>query len=66
MMRMGRKRKNLEDKSSVLMLRLDNKTIFLLCDKFDIEYDRNALIIEDETKSLLIEEIRGILKNIVN
>lgn len=65
-MEMGRKRKNLEEKSSVLMLRLDNKTIFLLCDKFGIEYDRTALIIEDEVKKVLIGEIRNILKDFVN
>ena len=61
---MGRLPKKLEDKSSVLMIRLDNKTLFDLCDEFGIEYDRNGLIVEDEAKKLLVGQIKNILENI--
>ena len=64
--KVGRQRKKLEDKSSTLMFRIDNKTIFLLCDKFNIDYDRNAELLDIETKKLLIAELEGIIRNIVN
>ena len=61
---MGRLPKKLEDKSSVLMIRLDNKTLFDLCDQFGIKYDRDGLIVEDETKKALVSEIKSILEKI--
>lgn len=58
----GRKRKNLEDKSSVLMIRLDNKTIFRLCEKFGIEFDREAEILDDKVKKDLVDKIKNNLE----
>ncbi len=62
---MGRNRKNLEDKSTALLFRIDNKTLFKLCDRFDIEYDRNAEILEIDTKNRLIVEIKRIVTEFV-
>ena len=61
---MGRLPKKLEDKSSVLMIRLDNKTLFDLCDQFGIVYNREGLIVEDATKKALVREIKNILEEI--
>lgn len=61
----GRNRKPLIEKSSVLMLRLDNRTIFALCDKFNIFYDSESEILEDETKRALIGEIKNNLENFI-
>ena len=63
---MGRKRKNLEDKSTSICFRLDNKLIFQLCDKFGIIYDKNAEMIEDTVKKQLIAEIKNIIKKYEN
>lgn len=62
---MGRKRKDLVDKSTPLMLRVDNKTLFLLCDKLNIEFERNAENFDDETKKMIILEIKEILNEFV-
>lgn len=62
---MGRKRKSLEDKSTTLMVKLDNKMIFNLCDKFRIEYDRDAEILETGLKNDITVEIVKILKEYV-
>lgn len=64
--KVGRQRKKLEDKSTALMFRIDNKTLFSLCDKFGINYDREAEIVSDEIKKALIGELEGIIKKIVN
>lgn len=64
--RVGRKRKKLEEKSTALMFRIDNKTLFSLCDKFNIQYDREAELVSDETKKAVIAELEVIIKNIVN
>ena len=64
MIAMGRQPKKLEDKSSVLMIRLDNKTLFSLCDEFGIEYNREGLLVEDTTKKALVGEIKNILEKI--
>ncbi|MBC9710040.1 MAG: hypothetical protein H9W80_12580 [Enterococcus sp.] len=58
----GRKRKKLEDKSSVLMIRLDNKTIFRLCEKFGIEFDSEAEILDDKVKKDLVDKIKNNLE----
>lgn len=63
--RVGRKRKNLEDKTSTIMFRIDNKTLFLLCDKFGIEYDKNLELVDSGTLKSLTVEIEAILRNIV-
>lgn len=63
---MGRKRKKLEEKSTTLMVRMDNKTIFLLCDKFGISYNRDAEILDNEIKKLLSEEIERIVRKNLN
>lgn len=60
----GRKRKNLIDKSTVLMIRLDNKTIFKLCDILNIDYNPNAEILQDSVKKALIDEIKNNLEKI--
>lgn len=62
---MGRNRKPLIEKSSVLMIRLDNKTIFALCDKFKIEYDLGSEILSDTTKKALVGEIKNNLENFI-
>lgn len=62
---MGRHRKKLEDKSSILMIRLDNKTIFRLCDEFEIEYDLAAEFLSDEIKKTLIDKIKENLENFI-
>lgn len=62
---MGRKRKPLIEKSSVLMIRLDNKTIFALCDKFKIDYDLDSEMLSDTTKKALIGEIKNNLENFI-
>lgn len=62
---MGRPRKKLEDKSTSLMFRMDNKTIFLLCDKFNISYNREGEFLDDTARKLLIIEIERILRDIV-
>lgn len=62
---MGRHRKKLEDKSSVLMIRLDNKTIFKLCDALKIEYDPAAEFLSDDIKKALIFEIKENLENFI-
>lgn len=62
---MGRKRKDLIDKSTTLMLKIDNRTLFSLCDEFGIEYDRDLELVETETIKLLIVEIEEIIKKIV-
>lgn len=54
---MGRNRKALEDKNTTLMLKLDNRTVFKLCDKFGIEYDKNAEMIDNEIKNKLSRKI---------
>lgn len=63
--KVGRKRKNLEDKTSTIMFRIDNKTLFLLCDKFGIEYDKTLELVATETIKALSVEIEEILRNIV-
>lgn len=62
---LGRKRKELIDKSTVLMIRLDNRTLFKLCEKFNIEYDPEGEVLEDETKKSLIGEIKNNLENFI-
>jgi len=62
---MGRKRKDLIDKSTTLMLRIDNRTLFSLCDKYGIKYDENLELVETETIKLLIVELEEVIKNIV-
>lgn len=63
--KVGRKRKNLEDKSTTLMFRLDNKTLFLLCDKFGIEYDKNLELVSTETIKALTIELEEIMRKLV-
>ena len=62
---MGRKRKDLVDKSTSLILRIDNKTLFLLCNKLNIEFDSNAESFDDETKKRINMEIKDILNKFV-
>ncbi|MED3353154.1 hypothetical protein P4388_32115 [Bacillus thuringiensis] len=62
---MGRKRKDLIDKSTALMLRVDNKTLFQLCEKLKIEFDRDAETFDDDTKKIIILEIKEILYQFV-
>lgn len=62
---MGRNRKKLEDKSTSLIFRIDNKTLFKLCDKFDIEYDKTAEIMDNHIKNSIIVEIKSIITNYV-
>lgn len=63
--KMGRKRKDLVDKSTSLILRVDNKTLFLLCNKLNIEFDSTAESFDDETKKRINMEIKEILNNFV-
>lgn len=62
---MGRKRKDLVDKSTSLILRVDNKTLFLLCEKLNIDFDSNAEAFDDDTKKKIILEIQEIVKKFV-
>ena len=62
---LGRNRKNLIEKSTSLIIRMDNKTLFKLCDKFNISYDESAEIIDNETKKLINIEIKKIVSNFV-
>ncbi|MFC9542988.1 hypothetical protein ACFTQ7_24605 [Lysinibacillus sp. NPDC056959] len=62
---MGRKRKDLVDKSTPLILRVDNKTLFLLCEKLNIDFDSNAEAFDDDTKKEIILEIQEIVKKFV-
>lgn len=47
------------------MIRLDNKTIFSLCDKYGIDYDPDAELLGDVTKKALVGEIKKNLENII-
>lgn len=47
------------------MLYIDNTTLFMLCDKLNIEYDPDANVFEEETISKIKEEIINILKDYV-
>lgn len=62
---MGRKRKKLIEKSSPIMFRIDNETLFKLCDRLDIEYDDTAEILDKTTKDALNVEIKKIVYNFV-
>lgn len=55
---MGRKRKPLEEKSTALMLRINNKILFDLCDRHGIEVDKNGLIIDDDARDKIIDLIK--------
>lgn len=39
---MGRKRKSLIEKSTTLLLNIDNETLFLLCEKLNIPLNKDA------------------------
>lgn len=62
---MGRKRKELIEKSTSILFRIDNKTLFALCDLLEIEFDKNAEIIDISTKNKIIEEIKKIVVEFV-
>lgn len=62
---LGRNRKDLIDKSTSLIIRVDNRTLFKLCDKFNISYDESAEIIDNDTKKLINIEIKKIVSNYV-
>lgn len=62
---MGRNRKDLIEKSTSLIISLDNETLFLLCEKFNIDFDKNGQIFDDNAKKLIIVEIKEILKKFV-
>lgn len=62
---MGRKRKDLIDKSTSIILRLDNKTLFSLCDRLNIDFDRNGECFDEDTKKAIIGEIIEIIKQYV-
>lgn len=61
---MGRKRKDLIDKSTTLMFKIDNRTIFSLCDKYGIEYNKDLELIETHTISALIVELEKVIRKI--
>lgn len=61
---MGRKRKDLIDKSTTLMIKLDNRTLFSLCDKYGIEYNKDLELVETETISSLIVELEKVIRKI--
>ena len=63
--RMGRNRKELKDKSTPLIFRIDNKTLFRFCDILEIEYDKNAEMLNNETKIKITEEIKKIIQDFV-
>lgn len=62
---MGRHRKDLIDKSTSLIIRFDNKTLFKLCDRFNISYDKSAEIIDNDVKKRLNVEMKKIISNYV-
>lgn len=62
---MGRNRKQLKDKSTSILLRIDNKTLFNLCDILGINYDENAEILDDEVKRMINVEIKKIIGEFV-
>lgn len=63
--KLGRNRKPLIEKSTPLMIRVDNETLFKLCDKFNIPYDDSAEIFDNETKKLINGQIKKIISNSV-
>ncbi|MEK5149205.1 hypothetical protein MKX53_19660 [Psychrobacillus sp. FSL K6-4615] len=62
---MGRKRKKLIEKSTSIIFRIDNETLFKLCDILQIKYDENAEILDDSTKNALNVEIKKIVHEFV-
>lgn len=62
---MGRHRKQLIDKSTPLIFRIDNKTLFRFCDILKIDYDENAEMLDNDTKIKIIEEIKKIVGDFV-
>lgn len=60
---MGRKRKDLIDKSTSIIFRIDNKTLFRFCEIKGIEIDKSAEIIDKNTKNMINEEIKKIVEN---
>jgi len=62
---MGRKRKDLIDKSTTLMIKIDNRTLFALCDKYGIEYDKDLELVGTDTIKLLIVELEEVIRKIL-
>ena len=61
---MGRKRKDLIDKSTTLMFKIDNRTLFSLCDKYGIGYNKDLELVETDTISALIIELEKVIRKI--
>lgn len=62
---MGRSRKELIEKSTPLIIRFDNRTLFKLCDKFNISYDKSAEIFDNDVKKSINKEIKKIISDYV-
>lgn len=61
---LGRKRKDLIEKSTSLIIKLDNKTIFKILDDNKIDYDPNAEIFDSRVTKELTNRIIDILKDL--
>lgn len=62
---MGRKRKPLIEKSTPIILRIDNKTLCELCKKQEIEFDENGEVFSETTISYIKIEIIKIIEEFV-
>lgn len=63
--KLGRNRKKLIEKSTPVIFRLDNETIFKLCDKLNIHYDSDGEVLDNAVKKRINEEIKQIIRNFV-
>lgn len=64
MIQMSRKPKPLIEKSTAILFRLDNNTLFKFCDLHQIEYDKDASYVEPETKKEVNSQIKKIIENL--
>lgn len=65
MREIGRKRKPLIEKTSSVILKIDNEILFKLCDKSQIEFDKNAEIFNDSIKQQINAKLLQIIKEYV-
>lgn len=54
---MGRKRKPLIDKKTTLLLTIDNELLFQLCDLYQIEYNKDDILINSDIKEQITTKI---------
>lgn len=59
---MGRTRKPLIEKSTNLIIKIDNETIFAICDKYGIKYNPEMNILDNDVLKQVSEQIIKTLK----